>query len=66
VHLHHWPEALNGGEGIGVSGGQLLRSLKPSRQFTLERGEFRYATADYLKPQIYRHCLILPVPTESF
>ncbi|MCY1303456.1 hypothetical protein D9M70_531650 [compost metagenome] len=48
VRLHHRPEALNGGEGIEVSGGQLLRLLKPSCHVTLGRGEFRHGTTDYL------------------
>ena len=43
-----------------------LRSLKPSRHFTLKRGEFRHGTADYSEPQIDRHSQILPVPTERF
>jgi hypothetical protein len=46
VRLHHRPEVLNGGEGIGVPGGQLLRSLKPSCHFTFNRDEFRHGTAD--------------------
>jgi hypothetical protein len=66
VRLHQQPEALNGGEGIGVSGGQLLRSLKPPRHVTLERDEFCHCTADYLGSQIDRHSLILPVPTQRF
>jgi hypothetical protein len=48
VRLHHRPEVLNGGEGIGVSGGQLLRSLKPCCHVTLGCDEFRYGTVDYL------------------
>jgi hypothetical protein len=46
VRLHHGSEALNGGKGIGVPGGQLLRSLKPSSDFTLIRDEFGHGTAD--------------------
>src|SRR6185436_14805306 len=57
VRLYHRPEALNGCEGIRVSGGQLLRSLKPFCYFTLERNEFHHAAANYLKPQIDRHSL---------
>ena len=52
---------MNGGEGIGVSASQMLRSLKPSCQFALERDEFRHGAADYLEPQISRHGPILPV-----
>jgi hypothetical protein len=66
VRLHHRPEALNGGEGIGISGGQLLRSLKPTGYFTLESDKFQDGTADYLEPQIGHHSLILPVPPERF
>jgi len=44
--LHHGPEALQGGKGIGVTGGQLLRSLKPSCDFTFNRDDFRDGTAD--------------------
>jgi len=46
VRLHHRPEALNGGEGIGVTGEQLLRLLKPSGYFTLDSDKFQHDTAD--------------------